>query len=370
MKRRVCWLIKGLGPGGAEHLLVAEAGARDRERFHYECGYLLPWKSHLVSDLEALDVPVRCLQGGNDADLRWAARLRRWLLEEPFDILHVHSPYVAGIARLVVRSLPRRARPHLVSTEHNAWSTFALPTRVLNAVTAPFDEAVFTVSEETRASMWSPVRRHAETVLHGIDLARARTAQDDRDAARKELDVDDDTILAGTIANFREQKDYPNMLRAARVLADRGVPVKFCLVGQGPLETEIRALQQELRLDGTVTLTGFREDALRLLAACDLFVLSSRYEGLPVALMEALALGLPVVSTAVGGVAETLTDGVEALLVPAQRPDLLADAIEVVVRDDALRARLAVSAARLGDRFDVANSVRHIESRYDELLAR
>jgi D-inositol-3-phosphate glycosyltransferase len=82
-----------------------------------------------------------------------------------------------------------------------------------------------------------------------------------------------------------------------------------------------------------------------------------------------LALGLPVVSTAVGGVGETLTDDVDARLVPPERPDLLAAAIEAVTRDGALRARLAAGAARTGDRFDVTRAVRCIKARYTELLA-
>src|SRR5688572_23512430 len=135
------WTIKGLGPGGAEKLLVAAAGAHDRERFVIEATYLLPWKNHLVPKLEALGVQCTCLDVRDERDLRWVARLRRRLRVDPVDVVHAHSPYVAAFTRCAVRSLPRRSRPGMVTTEHNPWTTFKAPTRYANALTAPLDDA-------------------------------------------------------------------------------------------------------------------------------------------------------------------------------------------------------------------------------------
>ena len=143
----------------------------------------------------------------------------------------------------------------------------------------------------------------------------------------------------GTIANFRAQKDYPNLLVTARVLLDRGWPGRIVAVGQGPLEAEMRELHAQLGLGDRVLLLGQRDDAVRVLAACDVFTMASDNEGLPVALMEALALGLPVAATAVGGIPEAVTDGVEGLLVPPSQPEALADAIATITGDGELRAR-------------------------------
>ena len=103
---RVLWLVKGLGPGGAERLLVAAAAHHDRARYAITCAYLLPWKAQLVPELEALGVATHCLDVRDERDVRWAGRLHRLLREQPVDILHAHSPYPAGIARLVVAALP------------------------------------------------------------------------------------------------------------------------------------------------------------------------------------------------------------------------------------------------------------------------
>lgn len=365
---RVLWLTKGLGPGGAERLLVAAAGAHDRVAFSFRVDYLLPWKDHLVGDLEALGVPARCLGVRDERDVRWAARLRADLLADPVDVLHVHSPYPASIARLVVRTLPRRLRPPVVYTVHNTFSSFALPTRVLNGITYPLDAADLAVSEEVLATVWPRLRSRTEVVVHGVDLERVRGAASARTAVRVELGIGAGEVVVGTVANFRAQKDYPNLLAAAAVLRARGVPVRIVAVGQGPLEEEMRARNAALGLGDRVLLLGHRDDAERVLAACDVFTLASSNEGLPVALMEALALGLPVAVTAVGGVPGAVTDGVEGRLVPPRDPEALAEAIAELADDDALRARMGAAARETSERFDIAAATARIEAVYREVV--
>jgi len=367
---RVLWLVKGLGPGGAEHLMLAAATVRDRQDFRYEADYLLPWKDALVDDLEALGVPTRCLDVRDERDVRWAWRLRRRLLREPVDILHAQSPYPAGIARLVVRSLPRRVRPRLVYTVHNTFHSFSPPTRFLNGITYPLDDVDLAVSVEVHETIWKRLQARTEIVVHGVLLPEVRAELAHRDKMRAQLGIGADEIVVGTIANFRAQKDYPNLLVAARVLLDRGWRGRIIAVGQGPLEAEMRALHAQLGLGDRVLLLGQRDDAIRVLAACDVFTMASDNEGLPVALMEALALGLPVAATAVGGIPEAVTDGVEGLLVPPSQPEALADAIATITGDDELRARMAAGAAVAGERFDIRVAAARIEQIYRELSPR
>jgi glycosyltransferase involved in cell wall biosynthesis len=114
-------------------------------------------------------------------------------------------------------------------------------------------------------------------------------------------------------------------------------------------------------------LLGRRDDVSHVLAACDLFVLASKNEGLPIALVEALALGLPVVATAVGGTPEVVTDGLEGLLVPPSNPDQLASAIERLLADPELRARMSAAATERARHFDISRSVAEMESIYRTL---
>ncbi|HEY7440764.1 MAG TPA: glycosyltransferase [Acidimicrobiia bacterium] len=366
---RVLWLIKGLGPGGAEGLLVAAAGAHDRDAYDIETVYLLPWKDHLVARLETLGVPCTCLDVSSERDLRWVLRLRRLLREGNFDIVHMHSPYAAAFARATSLTLPRRHRPKLITTEHNPWTRYKRPTRLANAATAPLDSAVIAVSEEARQSLPPRQRTRARTLVHGVSVDDIGALLAERDEARAELGVDRSTVLVGTVANYHPKKDWPNLLRAARRVAELAPSVRFCLVGQGPLEAEVHALHRELGLEDVVTLTGYRADAVRLMAGCDIFVLGSRWEGLPVALMEACALHLPIVATSVGGIPDYFTDGEDALLVPPGDPGALADTIVRLAGDAELRERLAEASAEHAKQFDIHVAVETIESIYAEVLA-
>lgn len=368
MVSRVLWVVKGLGPGGAERLLAAAARTHDPERVQIECAYVLPFKDHLVAALESAGVRCTCLSE-RDRDPRWPAALRRLIRDGGFDVVHVHSPVPGSVARAAVRSMPRDARPALMSTEHNTWARHRAPTRLLNAATSRWDEITFAVSEETRSSISGPASGRAQVLTHGIDVAEVAAVRADRGAVRAELGFADDEIVLGAVANMTRQKDYPNLLAAARRLVDDRVPARIVAVGQGPLEDEVRAAVRDMGLVGVVVLTGFRDDAVRVLAACDVFTLASAWEGLPVALMEALALGLPVVATNVGGVAEAMRDGQDAILVPPRDATALARAWTQVVGDADLRERLATAAAERAPEFDVHRTVAVIEDTYVRLAA-
>ena len=363
MSIRVLWVSKGLGPGGAERLLVEAATSIDRGSYDVEMAYVLPWKDHLAGDLEAAGVPTTCLSTRR-RDPLWPWRLRGAM--DGADIVHVHSPVPAVAARLVSRTLPRGRRPALVTTEHNTWTSHRRPTRWANQVTSRLDAATFAVTREAAESLRGAAARRAVVVTHGIDVEAiaARTAQ--RAAMRASLGIDDGAVVIGTVANFRAQKDYPNLLHAAHRMIDEGVDMRIVAVGQGPDEAAITALHEQLGLGDRVILAGFRADAVDVMAACDIFTLASAWEGLPVAVMEALALGLPIVATRVGGLAESLDDS-SSILVPRADPAALADALTSLVLDPERRAVLA-SGARLAAReFDSSHAMATISRCYDDL---
>lgn len=364
---RVLWLVKGLGPGGAETLLLSAARKADRERFDYSVAYLLPWKDHLVRRLEEQDVQVHCLDAPSLQRLGWVLRLRALLQRGDFDVLHLHSPLVAGVARLVVRTLPPGRRPAVVSTEHNTWWSYARGTRWLNALLYRRDDFRFAVSHEVHSTIWPRQRDGVEVLVHGLVLADVEAALEDRPAVRVEIGARDDDVVIGTVANFRAQKGYPDLLAAAATVVAAVPSARFVAVGQGPLEDEVRRRHAELGLGDRFQLLGYREDVLRVLGACDVFVLASLHEGFPVAVMESLAAGVPLVATSVGGVPDAVRDGVEGLVVPPGRPDLLADRLLRMVTDAPFRARCAAAARETGRQFDIGTAVTRMEQVYVEL---
>jgi L-malate glycosyltransferase len=352
---------------------VTHSAAADPGQVRFEAAYLLPQKTHLVGELESLGVVTHLLDGARPYDLRWIARFRRLLDRGEFDIVHAHSPAPAALARLAVRAVPAGRRPAFVYTEHNRWPSHDQVTRRANAATFALNDAAIAVSAEVRQSMSPRSRARTRVVVHGIDVAAIRQLRAERDTTRAELGIAPDQTLAVTVANFRAPKGYPDLLAAARMVADRSTadgsrPVRFVIVGQGPLESELRQQHEALGLGSTVQILGYRADAARITAAADLFVLASHHEGLPVAVMEALAAGVPVVATSVGGLAEAVDDGRSGRLVPPSQPDRLATTVLELAADPAARERLGQGAAASAGRFSASRSELEIEAVYRRAL--
>jgi len=363
---RVLWLTKGLGPGGAERLLVSFAALADRERFDLRAAYLLPWKDHLVGQLAGFGVPAVCLASRREIDLRWVHRLRELVRSERIDVVHIHSPMVAALARPALRALPRHDRPVVIGTEHNVWTSHHPVTRWANRLTLPLEAATVAVSDEVRASMPPRLARRAEVLIHGVDVEGITSRRGEREGARAELGVPTDQLLVATVANLRSNKDYPTMLAAAGELADAGEPVQFVSVGQGPLARQLEEHRDKLGLGARFSFLGYREDPIPVLLAADVFCLSSRFEGLPIALLEAMAAGLPVVATRVGGIPSVVTDGKEGRLVPAADPTALAAAVREL-RDPGLRSRLAAAAHERARAFGMDRAVERQQELYESL---
>lgn len=371
MATRVLWLMKGLGLGGAERLLTLVAPKLDRSRFDVEVAYLLPWKNALVAELDAHDIPAICLEARRTVDPRWVLRLRRLLHERGYDLVHTHSPVPAAAARvLAARDTP------FVHTEHNVWERYRWGTRAINAATYRRNTAVIAVSDGVASSIaalrWTGRRPGppVETLLHGVAADTVARGSQARRHARSLLDVPAAAPVIGTVANFTPKKDHAGLMAAVDQLRGDIPDIVVLLIGTGPLEEQIQADVRARGLDGHVRFLGLRDDVTELLPALDLFVLGSRYEGLPISLLEAMAAGVPCVATRVGGVPEAVDDGRHGVLVPPGDPHVLAEAIRDLLFDTDRRAKMATLAVRhVEERFSIGRAARRIEAIYDEVLA-
>lgn len=362
---RVLWLTKGLGRGGAEMLLVSLARALDPASVELTAGYVLPHKDALVEPLQRAGVSVHCLSSGGDK-AGWLLQLRRLLVEGGFDVVHTHAPVVGTAARLLA---PKGQT--LVHTEHNVWGRYRRPTRWANAATIGRNAVVWAVSEGVAQSIqprsWRGQHTNVEVMLHGIDPSEVRLGADARQGGLARLGLFEGPLTVGTVGNLTPKKDHDSLLRALVGLRQHVPDARLVIVGSGPREAHLRAKARELGIEDAVLLTGIRDDVPDLLPAFDLFAMSSLHEGLSIALVEALAAGLPVVATRVGGIPEVIVDERDGLLVPPSNADALADAMTRLARDPALRQRLADAAPTRAAAFGIQPAADALTTSYTEL---
>jgi L-malate glycosyltransferase len=318
----------------------------------------------LCRALTADRVEVRALRIRNDIDLIGALQLWRILRAERFDIVHCQT----ARAHATAAWLPRRHHRFIVTRHMDYQPRFRprvkfLYNRRVDGVIA-VSEAIATVLAE------AGVERSRVRVIHvGIDSARFEGHSADREAVRREWGAAAGDVVLFTAAVLERRKGHEVLLRALVRLVCEGLPVRWVIAGDGSLRADLEARVLAAGMRERVVFTGFSSDVPRLLAGADAFVLPSRQEGLGIAVMEAMAAGLPVVASRVGGLPEIVVEGETGLLVPAGDADALARALRRLAAD---RARMPLlgeqGRRRVLQRFSSTTMAAAVEAYYYELL--
>lgn len=348
----------GLDPGRYERTLCLSRSSRDE-----------PGASSVRSELESAGVRLLALDRRGAHSLAAWAPLMALLRGGGVDVLHAHK-----FGSNVWGSLLGRLAgvPVVVAHEHT-WSYEGQRLRRIldRHVVARLSDVFLAVSSEDRRRMVAVERIPPERVVLVPNGIRA-AAGSGRDV-RAELGLDRRAEVVGAVAVQRPQKGLDVLIRAAAILAARRPRLRVLLIGGGAGDEPRRlaALAGELALDGVVTFLGSRADVPDVLRGLDVAVNASRFEGSPLAVMEYMAAGLPIVATRVGGVPDLVCDGREGLLVEPDDPDALAAAIDRLLDDRALAARLGAAASRRQAAELTAEAmVGRVERIYATLLAR
>jgi glycosyltransferase involved in cell wall biosynthesis len=213
-----------------------------------------------------------------------------------------------------------------------------------------------------------PVER-IRTIRNGVDLSRF--ARIDRHGARTSLGLSADTLVAVTIGRLVPVKDHDTLLQAVAQVRAHGIPVTMAIAGDGPLKDQLTHRAAALGLKTAVRFLGYRSDAETVLAAADLFVLSSESEGLSNPILEAMATGLPVVATNVGGADELVEEGVTGRLVSPRSPVALADAMVSMLADPQVRRAMGEAGRmRAEGEFSLEVMIQRYQTMYCEVAIR
>jgi glycosyltransferase involved in cell wall biosynthesis len=284
-------------------------------------------------------------------------------------ILHVHGYASADFGRLAARATGAALVLHEHFADPRMPAYQALADRLLAGLT---DRAV-AVSGSTRDFL---VReRHVpaarvRVIWNGAPLADFAPVPPEQAAqTRAALGLAADALVVGSIGRLNEQKGHRFLLEAAPAVLREHPTARFLIAGDGDLALSLRRQAEVLGIGDRVLFPGHRTDVRELLGASDVICMPSLYEGTPLALFEAMAAARPVVASAVDGCAEILVDGATGILVPARDPVALSGALNRLLAEPSLRARLGEAAERASRGYDIQQTVRHIEDLYEEILS-
>jgi glycosyltransferase involved in cell wall biosynthesis len=350
---RVAHLVTNLHVGGLEKVVYNLVRFSDRNEF---CPTVicLRKKGSLAPEFEPLGVPVHSLDGEGSGRSRMLYRLVRRLRELRVQVLHTHNP-IPHYFGVMARSLT--PIPVLVHTKHGRNRPDIARRVALNHLAARLSSCVVTVSgnatEVARQTERVP-RRKLRLIRNGIDVSQFDRGQRSEETVKCAIHV----------ARLNIIKDQKTLLRAVRMVVDACPDFHLDIAGDGEERKTLECFRDELGLGRHVSFLGERSDISALLARSGLFVLSSIGEGLSLTLLEAMASGLPVVATNVGGNPEVVVDGHTGILVPPRAPAELSDAILSVVRDPRRALWLGDNGRR---RVETEFDMRRVASRYEDL---
>ena len=362
-------LCQNLNVGGAEELILGASTALPSVGI--EPGVVaLSRRGQVGDEIAAAGVPVHLIPGQpGPRDPAAFVRLVRLLQRERPDVVQTFLIVASIYGRLAAFAA---GVPLVLAAEQNVYARkprrHALFERALALRTFRVVACCEVVAQFYRRQVGLAPHK-VEVIYNAVKFGR-RPLATDRETARFALRLPPDALVLGTLGRLTEQKGQRTLLQALASLAQSQPNLVAFLAGDGPMRAELEAEAARLGLSDRVRFLGIRRDRATLYAAMDVFVLPSRWEGLSLALVEALGTGLPVVATDVGGNPEVVRHGETGLTIPPDRPDALADALGRLAREPDLRTQLGeAAAADARTRFAIERHVQQLGDLYRRGLA-
>jgi glycosyltransferase involved in cell wall biosynthesis len=366
---RVVHVITDLSTGGSQIALSRLLSRIDRTRFDPAVVSLKNAATPLADGIRRMDVPVIDLAITGPARVGRLLRLYKYLDEQRPAIVHAWLFHAVVAARVFARMTDV---PIVISARRNINLGSPLRER-LNRATAALDDRVIAVSEaarrvEIQRSSAPPDR--VVVIPNGVGTASIpRSNSTARSALRHELRLPPDSTVIATAGRLHPSKGIDDFLRAAAMVRERRPDASFVIAGEGNERPALERLAHDLGVTPRTRFLGERADLSAILAGSDVFVLASREEGMPNALIEAMAAELPVVATAVGGTAEVVSHRSTGLLVPAGDVDAIANAVLFLLDDETEADAMGARARKtIVESFSIETTVRRTQELYEELL--
>jgi glycosyltransferase involved in cell wall biosynthesis len=359
------------GRGGGPEKTILNSPRYIGDGYEMRLGYLRPRNDpdyDLPERAAAAGVTLVDIPESGAADLGAVRRVSREIREFQPHLIHAHD-YKTNLLSVL---LGKWHRVPAVTTVHGYVTRTAKLNRyyAIDRWSLKRMQHVIAVSEDIFAQVRRMgVRADRCSLIHNAidsDTFRPRQAKHD---AKERLMLPSDRLVVGAVGRLSAEKGFDILIRAADRLLDEGVPLQLLIVGEGPARTELERQISKCRHSEQIRLLGHCRDVMTIYEAMDAFVLSSLREGLPNALLEAMAMQTPVVATRIAGVPRVIADGESGLLVPPGNEQTLVDAMRRLLTDERLRERMgAAGRKRMVEQFSFRRRMDNIRAIYDEVL--
>jgi glycosyltransferase involved in cell wall biosynthesis len=370
---KVLHLINSRGLYGAERVLVNLIAATDQQRYSTQFCLLqtvnCPNQELLdaIRDKHVQPHVIPCRRWVDSAAVR---QLKTLLQDERIDIIHSHGMKGRLYGLLAAIGLPVR----IITTHHNWIRSGFLEAcfESLDAFYIRFYPKIIAVSPEVQQDMrrYLVPAKKIQVVINGIDMQEFRRNNEARERIRHEFSITPETPFIGTIGRISPEKGQRYFIEAAAQVLESFPQACFVLVGDGGQGEEMRSYAESLGIADKVIFVGFRTDIAQWYSALDIFVLPSLLEGTPMALLEAMSTGIPVVATDVGGVGHIIQDGENGLLVPSADASKLAAAMNKMLCDLSWAGQLAKNGVgTVEQRYSARKMSEEYIALYDEILS-
>ncbi|MFW5740617.1 MAG: glycosyltransferase [Myxococcota bacterium] len=350
--------------GGAERCALQLA--REQQQAGHDVSVVSLGSGPLAEQFASTGLPLGLIEKKARLDPTLPPRLALHFALHRADVVHTHNPpaliYAGSAARSVRARLVHSKHGVNRDKHHRVWLRSTVG-RLAHALVAVSDETARVALEQGEAR---PER--IRVIQNGVDVSQFRPRPEAGKAARAELGIEPDVWVIGSVGRFVPDKNYGLLIRAAAPILRTG-GTRLVLVGDGPERDKLQSMARELGVDRWVRFPGIRHDTHDLLSAMDVFALSSRTEGLPLALLEAMATALPIVATRVGGIPAAVQDDVSGLLVEAGDREHLTEALRKLVQVPSMARAMGQRARETAvDRYGLAAVAERTTALYVRLL--
>ena len=361
-KTKVLHIIKSLGRGGAEMLLPETLKIHDKSKFEFHYIYFLPWKDQMVSSIEDAGGKVTCLDAKDNLRLLLQyKKIIAYCKSQEISLIHCHLPWAGFVGRFV----HKKTGIPLLYTEHNMQERYHIATKSINKLTFNYQSLAFGVSEDVTNSIKKNIVPHipVKTLLNGVNTETFRNEKSSH--IREEFGIPSNGILIGNVAVFRFQKRLVEWLQVIAKLSQENDNIFGVIVGAGPLEDEIKAEWKRLDLEGVVFFTGLKTNVKPYFEAMDIFMMSSSFEGLPIALLEAMSMECAIVSTNAGGIKEVIRNEKDGLTCEVENWMKLGELCQHLIDNPTeLNNYKSASRKRVVEAFSLKRMVTELEDHY------